>query len=319
MAQSDPDTPLKVQIVVYDLLPPSKLGSLLNLVGAGVYHSSVQLAIPLGPTDSDPTPAEYAFGGHDSPGTTGIFSIPAGTAVQRMPGLRYYTTVDAGEAFGKDWERAFRGNAVDAASDGRRSLSSAKARSPATPSSSESWTTTAAARDSERQHPYRADSLGETRSTDQFGTSKKSVSNSETASHDSGDDDGGEADGTQYMTRAQRRAYRILQEMKRDPEWNGGKYRLLERKCNTFTHELVWRLTGRRAPSWLNRAAWVATAIPCIVPAGWIDEADEAAPDAESAVAHIPDPAHVVSSGDSVTIAPPRADQMSLGGSRVRK
>lgn len=56
----------------------------------------------------------------------------------------------------------------------------------------------------------------------------------------------------------------------------------------------------------------VATSLPCIVPAGWIDDADQAAPTAESA--HIPDPAHLA--GDDVTliIKPPRADKMSLGG-----
>jgi hypothetical protein len=116
------------------------------------------------------------------------------------------------------------------------------------------------------------------------------------------------------------------------------------RNCNTFTHEVVWRLTGRRAPAWLNRAAWVrthgptlallhahnridrllrcqvATAIPCIVPAGWIDDADEAAPTAadsdshSQAQAHIPDPGHLLSGSDTVTIAPPRADRMSASG-----
>lgn len=36
------------------------------------------------------------------------------------------------------------------------------------------------------------------------------------------------------------------------------------RNCNTFTHEVVWRLTGRRAPAWLNRAAWVRTRGPTL-------------------------------------------------------
>lgn len=29
------------------------------------------------------------------------------------------------------------------------------------------------------------------------------------------------------------------------------------RNCNTFTEELVWRLTGVRPPAWINRASWV--------------------------------------------------------------
>ncbi|KAG0662968.1 hypothetical protein C6P46_003056 [Rhodotorula mucilaginosa] len=314
MARSSGEQPLGVQVVVYDLLPPSKLGSLLNLFGTGVYHSSVQLALPLGPTDHDPTPAEYAFGGHDSPGTTGIFSIPAGTAVQRMPGLRYYMTIDAGEAFGKDWERAFRGGADGTLPPTARPRSAAEA-----PPSAESWSIAATTTGS---NPYRTDSIAsDTRSSDQLSTCKDSLgsgANPDASSDD--DDDGGARDGTQYMTRAERRAFRILEAMKRDPEWYGTKYRLLERNCNTFTHEVVWRLTGRRAPAWLNRAAWVATAIPCIVPAGWIDDADEAAPTAadsdshSQAQAHIPDPGHLLSGSDTVTIAPPRADRMSASG-----
>lgn len=202
-------------------LPPSKLGSLLNLFGTGVYHSSVQLALPLGPTDHEPTPAEYAFGGHDSPGTTGIFSIPAGTAVQRMPGLRYYMTIDAGEAFGKDWERAFRGG--EASSRTARPRSAAEA-----PPSAESWsvagTTTGA-------NPDRTDSItSDARSSDQLATGKDSLfSEANPDRSDDDDDDGGARDGTQYMTRAERRAFRILEAMKQDPEWNGTKYRLLER------------------------------------------------------------------------------------------
>jgi hypothetical protein len=38
---------------------------------------------------------------------TGVFTIPAGTAPQRMPGLRPYLLIDAGVAFGPEWERVF--------------------------------------------------------------------------------------------------------------------------------------------------------------------------------------------------------------------
>ncbi|GAA5883947.1 hypothetical protein JCM3774_001477 [Rhodotorula dairenensis] len=314
MAQRRDEQPLRVQIVVYDLLPPSKLGTLLNWFGTGVYHSSVQLAIPLGPTDHDPAPSEFAFGGHDSPGTTGIFSIPAGTAVQRMPGLRYYTTIDAGEAFGKDWEREFQGDHAATTESRRVHSATATPRTTArTPPSAGTWLT--AATDANELPPYgTALSASDSRSTERLALPPTSDSRPGASPEAEDDDDGGEGDGTQYMSRAERRAYRILQAMKRDPDWNGTKYRLLERNCNTFTHELVWRLTGRRAPAWLNRAAWVATAIPCIVPAGWVDEADDAAPTAanSAAVARVPDPAHLLSESDAVTIAPPRADQMHV-------
>ena len=83
------------------------MGWLLNTVGAGIYHSSVSVTIPLGPTDVDTWPREWAFGGHYTPGATGIFAVPEGTAAARMPGLRYYLTHDVGDAFGPDWQKVF--------------------------------------------------------------------------------------------------------------------------------------------------------------------------------------------------------------------
>ncbi|GAA5924944.1 hypothetical protein JCM3775_006324 [Rhodotorula graminis] len=295
MARStDPEEPLQVKVVVYDLLPPSRLGSLLNFIGSGVYHSSVQLSLPLGPSDLDPSPLEYAFGGHDEPGLSGIFSIPAGTAASRMPGLRYYTTVDCGDAFGDDWRRAFRPQGRDGSG---REARSDEAGGGGTGAPYGGWaavgsrSTVNLASGGDGDDPFQDPAGGEGMDDD---------------------DDGGASDGTGYMTRAERRAWRIIQDLKRDPEWNGTKYRLLEKNCNHLTHELVWRLTGRRPPSWLNRAAWVATSLPCIVPAGWIDDADQAAPTAETA--HIPDPAHLAGDDDTLIIKPPRADKMDLGG-----
>jgi len=43
------------------------------------------------------------------------------------------------------------------------------------------------------------------------------------------DDDGGYSDGTEYLSRPQRRAWRIIQQMKRDPNWYGTNYDLLKR------------------------------------------------------------------------------------------
>ncbi|GJN92113.1 hypothetical protein Rhopal_005143-T1 [Rhodotorula paludigena] len=208
-----------------------------------------------------------------------------------MPGLRYYTTVDMGEAFGADWVRAF--------APKRRRTSTAES------ALSKQATSEAAA-----GQPYQGWQAVASRSTVNLGASD--LDDPFRDPDDGEEDDGGASDGTEYMTKAERRAYRIVQAMRRDPAWHGTRYRLLEKNCNSFTHELVWRLTGRKAPAWLNRAAWVATSIPCIVPAGWIDDADEAAPTAESA--HIPDPAHVAGDDDTLTIKPPRADRMELGG-----
>ncbi|BGO99161.1 hypothetical protein NBRC10513v2_000265 [Rhodotorula toruloides] len=319
MAARDADEPLQVQIVVYDLLPPSTLGSLLNFIGSGVYHSSVQLRIPLGPTDHSPNPTEYAYGGHDSPNVTGVFGIPAGTAAQRMPGLRYYSTLDAGTAFGEDWEKAFgRRSSGESVKRGRRRRLE-RTRSGRTRQASEEETIAGPpyggwqSVDSQStinlvesaQAPGRIPKMGLKADEDEDEADGS-------ADEDEDEDDGGARDGTQYITKAERRAYRILQEMKADPAWNGTRYRLLEKNCNTFTDELVYRLTGRRAPGWLNRAAWVATSIPCIVPAGWIDEADEAAPSGDGVDLH--DPAHMVSGDGELVIKPPRADRMDLGG-----
>lgn len=65
------------------------------------------------------------------------------------------------------------------------------------------------------------------------------------------------------------------------------------RNCNNFSNELAYRLTGKRIPHWINRAAWVATSVPCLIPEGWIDNEEEV--DLEVA---------------GVTIAPPRADKV---------
>ncbi|BGP28531.1 hypothetical protein JCM10296v2_000266 [Rhodotorula toruloides] len=318
MTSRDADEPLQVQIVVYDLLPPSKLGSLLNSIGSGVYHSSVQLRIPLGPTDHSPNPTEYAFGGHDSPNVTGVFGIPAGTAAQRMPGLRYYSTLDAGTAFGEDWEKAFgrRSSGAVVKKERRRQLDG-RARSERTRQASEDGTIAGQPyggwQSIESQSTVNlVDSAQAPGRTPKMGFTADENEDEAEGSADEDEDDRGASDGTQYMTKAERRAYRILQELKADPAWNGTRYRLLEKNCNTFTDELVYRLTGRRAPGWLNRAAWVAASIPCIVPAGWIDEADEAAPSGDGV--DVRDPAHMVSGDGELVIKPPRADRMDLGG-----
>jgi len=50
----------------------------------------------------------------------------------------------------------------------------------------------------------------------------------------------------------------------------GPSYNLLSKNCNHFTSYLVERLTGRPAPGWLNRAAGIGLALPCVVPREWI-------------------------------------------------
>ncbi|CBX92716.1 hypothetical protein LEMA_P054220.1 [Plenodomus lingam JN3] len=60
----------------------------------------------------------------------------------------------------------------------------------------------------------------------------------------------------------------IIQEASQ--EFQGTSYNLLTKNCNHFTSYLCERLTGRPAPSWLNRAASIGVALPCVVPREWI-------------------------------------------------
>ncbi|KAL2154407.1 hypothetical protein VTH82DRAFT_3083 [Thermothelomyces myriococcoides] len=54
----------------------------------------------------------------------------------------------------------------------------------------------------------------------------------------------------------------------------GTAYNLLTRNCNHFTSYLCERLTGEPAPRFLNRAASIGVALPCVVPKEWIEVPD---------------------------------------------
>ncbi|EPE09242.1 hypothetical protein F503_07018 [Ophiostoma piceae UAMH 11346] len=54
-------------------------------------------------------------------------------------------------------------------------------------------------------------------------------------------------------------------------EFLGSSYNLLTKNCNHFTAFLCRKLTGRPGPVWLNRAASIGLALPCVVPREWID------------------------------------------------
>lgn len=60
--------------------------------------------------------------------------------------------------------------------------------------------------------------------------------------------------------------------------FQGTSYNLLTKNCNHFTAYLCEKLTGRPGPGWLNRAASIGVALPCVVPKEWI-----APPDFDSA------------------------------------
>mmetsp|Transcript_12596 Transcript_12596/g.35384 ORF Transcript_12596/g.35384 Transcript_12596/m.35384 type:complete len:197 (-) Transcript_12596:100-690(-) len=52
--------------------------------------------------------------------------------------------------------------------------------------------------------------------------------------------------------------------------YKGNKYHLLERNCNHFSDELSARLTNTHAPGWVNRLAYVAVMIHCLLPASLV-------------------------------------------------
>jgi len=57
-------------------------------------------------------------------------------------------------------------------------------------------------------------------------------------------------------------------------EFQGTSYNLLTRNCNHFTAHLCQKLTGRPGPGWLNRAASIGVALPCVVPRDWVEPPD---------------------------------------------
>ncbi|KAH8650166.1 PPPDE putative peptidase domain-containing protein [Xylariales sp. PMI_506] len=62
-------------------------------------------------------------------------------------------------------------------------------------------------------------------------------------------------------------------------DFQGTSYNLLTKNCNHFTQTLCERLTGRRGPTWLNRAAQIGVALPCVVPRDWLEPPDYATAD----------------------------------------
>ncbi|KAI1776819.1 DUF862-domain-containing protein [Hypoxylon cercidicola] len=64
-------------------------------------------------------------------------------------------------------------------------------------------------------------------------------------------------------------------------EFQGTAYNLLTKNCNHFTSYLCLKLTGRPGPGWLNRAASIGVALPCVVPRDWIEPPDFETADGE--------------------------------------
>jgi hypothetical protein len=69
--------------------------------------------------------------------------------------------------------------------------------------------------------------------------------------------------------------------MQASEEFQGTSYNLLTKNCNHFTSYLCEKLTGRSAPGWINRAASIGVALPCVVPREWIAPPDYDTADGE--------------------------------------
>jgi len=83
--------------------------------------------------------------------------------------------------------------------------------------------------------------------------------------------------GFTFRTEAEIEA--IVKEVSED--FLGTNYNLLTNNCNHFTNALCERLTSKPAPPWLNRAASVGLALPCMVPREWIQPPDVDTADGE--------------------------------------
>ncbi|TKX25852.1 hypothetical protein C1H76_1887 [Elsinoe australis] len=89
-----PSTPPSTDVIVhvYDLLPPSRLSSILWTLSLPLVHTSLHLP---------PSPNEYAFGGHSHPTLTGVYTTPA---LSPPPGARHRTTLKLGTTHLHPWE-----------------------------------------------------------------------------------------------------------------------------------------------------------------------------------------------------------------------
>ncbi|KAF1965530.1 DUF862-domain-containing protein [Bimuria novae-zelandiae CBS 107.79] len=82
-----------------------------------------------------------------------------------------------------------------------------------------------------------------------------------------------------FSFRPQEELDAIIQEASQ--QFMGTSYNLLTKNCNHFTSYLCQKLTSRSAPSWLNRAASIGVALPCVVPREWIAPPDHDTADGE--------------------------------------
>ncbi|XP_058206808.1 deSI-like protein At4g17486 isoform X1 [Rhododendron vialii] len=49
-------------------------------------------------------------------------------------------------------------------------------------------------------------------------------------------------------------------------EYHGDSYHLITKNCNHFTDDIVFRMTGKHIPGWVNRLAWLGNVCSCLLP-----------------------------------------------------
>ncbi|KAF2173211.1 hypothetical protein M409DRAFT_62784 [Zasmidium cellare ATCC 36951] len=82
-----------------------------------------------------------------------------------------------------------------------------------------------------------------------------------------------------FTFRTEREINEIIKEV--SDQFLGPSYNLLTHNCNHFTSALCEKLTSKPAPAWLNRAASIGLALPCVVPREWISPPDVDTADGE--------------------------------------
>ncbi|KID74631.1 DeSI-like protein sdu1 [Metarhizium brunneum] len=109
-------------------------------------------------------------------------------------------------------------------------------------------------------------------------------------------------------------------------EFLGTSYNLLTKNCNHFTSFLCQKLTGNAGPAWLNRAASIGVALPCVVPREWIEppeyetadgellDDDEDVADESSRMLSRAEP-HFLSERDDASVEWDSEDERRRGGS----
>lgn len=70
-----------------------------------------------------------------------------------------------------------------------------------------------------------------------------------------------------FLGRTNLSAREVAAEVSRfDDEYRGDRYHLLQRNCNHFVSDLAKHLTNSSSPGWVNRLAWVAMQVRCLLP-----------------------------------------------------